>query len=302
MKETQPRDVGKEQGPYAAPYVISGDLPIVLSQWASKRSLRLPDAELINGLRSDFFGFMQSIFSSVIFVGEEELSEGMNSAIESQGLPVISMDPVYVRGMYQLSLSRMVDGDLNSIGLYRRENAPYVVSQLSTLQKEKISQACLVDDVIFEGNAGVRAIRALNRIGISVPVMVAGIAIQEGKGKIQQIGTDVIAIRTFPKVIDEICERDFWPGVNLSGRGVNGFDSVVGSPYVAPFGKPEWASIPPEKKIGFSRFCIDQSIRLFELLEEVNGRQISIEDLDRQVLYARTPGARFIDELKRNRI
>lgn len=298
--ERESRGVGKEQEKNTVPYVISGDLPIVLGEWARERSFTLPSMESINELRSTFLGFMQSIFSPVEFVGEQELINGMNAAIESQGFPIISMDPVYVRGTYQLSMSRMVDGDFTSMGLFRRENAPYLLTQLRMLQKENLKQACLVDDVIFEGNGGVRVIEALKKIGITIPVMIAGIAISQGKENIENNGTKVLAVRTYPSVIDEICERDFWPGVNLAGRGVQMQDGqVVGAPYVAPFGNPDWASIPDDQKERFSRFCISQSIALFTLIEQANNRPIFVEDLRRQVLFARQPGARFIDELQK---
>src|SRR5205823_2993530 len=148
------------------------------------------------------------------------------------------------------------------------------LEQFRQLKVLGVDKAVLVDDVIFSGNLMSRVVASLGRVGIQIPVVCAGIAIQEGIDLLAKKGIEVRAVRRYVNVIDEVCERDFYPGVPLCGRLVKEAENT-GAAYILPFGNPgKWASIPRKWQNPFSRFCIQQSIKLFEAIEEASGKRI----------------------------
>jgi hypothetical protein len=109
---------------------------------------------------------------------------------------------------------------------------------------------------------------------------------------------EVRSVHYFDSVVDEVCERDFYPGVLLSGRTLYGSENV-GLPYLLPFGDPvNWASIPEEKKYAFSEFCLNQTIKIFEEIELSSGRPVLCRDLERNIFSIPADGIRFVDALK----
>ena len=121
----------------------------------------------------------------------------------------------------------------------------------------------------------------------------------EGTEKLTDAGYTVQCVRAYSEVIDEICERDFYPGVSLSGRLLVGNENI-GLPYVLPFGNAEkWASIPTEWQEPFSQFCIQQTIRLFKAIEHCSGRIVRCCDLARKVIFLPIGSTRYIEELCR---
>jgi hypothetical protein len=138
--------------------------------------------------------------------------------------------------------------------------------------------------VVFTGELLERVIHCLSRMGIRVSFVCAGIGIAEGVQRISQSKCEVRCVRIYEKVIDEVCERDFYPGVPFSGRQL-AVDDNIGVPYILPFGEPtSWASIPYEHEVTFSRFCIRQTISLFEEIECCSNRQVKCADLGRKVI------------------
>ncbi len=147
-----------------------------------------------------------------------------------------------------------------------------------------IRQICLVDDVIFSGVLIDRLIKVLCGYGITVPLVCAGIGIIEGIDRItngKKIKID--CAKVYDDVIDEVCERDFYLGVPYSGRSVIDNENIS-IPYFLPYGKPgDWASIPIPFEIEFSKFCIGQSISLFEEIEIVSKRKVCCSDIERKI-------------------
>jgi len=54
----------------------------------------------------------------------------------------------------------------------------------------------------------------------------------------------------------------------------------LGMPYILPYGKPaEWASIPAESACAFSRFCLSETMAIFEEMEGLSQQKITLESL-----------------------
>lgn len=279
------------------PYVVSADIQLLLQDWADKKGFSLPSSQFFTGLRNSFSLRMKEVFPGYEMVCEEEITQGLNQMVVKNGLFPVSLDRVYYQSNPRLDLARVVDDDGNSRGLGRRASTPTLLKQFKTLKEAGITEAALVDDVIFSGDLVERVANSLERLGIRVPKVYTGIGIAEGVNKLTRAGRKVEWVKLYNEVIDEVCERDFYPGVPYSGRLLN-TEGNVGVPYILPFGKPiQWASIPKGNEIPFSQFCIDQTVRLFQEIEKVTGRVVRCMDLDRKVINLPNDETRYIDAL-----
>lgn len=283
------------------PYIVSADIYLLLSKWAERKNLILPSTQFFSDLRKEFTSYMLKMFPEFEFISEDEIFRYMSEVTRRINLPVVSLDPVYFQGDYSLELTRNVDLDGTDRGLKHRFGSHPLLKQLSLLKDIQIKEVCLVDDVIFSGVLTERVIRSLSHLGISVPVVCAGIGIQEGIDRITTSSRSIYCLKTYDDVMDEVCERDFYLGVPYSGRSLCNSQNI-GLPYVIPYGKPDkWASIPVLYQKPFSEFCINQTIILFEEIEKTSGRIIDCSDIERKVFDQPEKGS-YVDFLKSIRI
>ncbi|MBP6098551.1 MAG: hypothetical protein KA477_01050 [Candidatus Levybacteria bacterium] len=283
--------------PGNTPYVVSADLELLLGDWAERSGYRIPESQFFIQQRSNFSEFMKGIYPGFEMVSEKELSSGIKKVIDLSGLSAISLDGVYYRSVPGFNIARIVDETGNDKGLGKRAGSDSILSQFRQVKALGISQVALVDDVIFSGELMERVCNVLEKVGIDVPFVAAGIGIGDGVQKLSQNGRSVVCVREYKEVIDEICERDFYPGVPLSGRRIRGKENI-GAPYILPFGNPVgWASIPEESKVIFSKFCLDQTIQLFGAIEEFSSKSVTCLDVERGVIGMPRDNTRFTDFL-----
>ncbi|MES2930850.1 MAG: hypothetical protein V4665_03655 [Patescibacteria group bacterium] len=279
------------------PYIVSADIYLLLKKWAERKNLILPSEEFFSGLRNEFSTYMLTLFHDFEFISEEEIFRHMSEVTHKNDLPVVSLDPVYFQGDYSLELTRNVNLNGEDRGLKHRFGSHSLLKQLSLLKETGVKDVCLVDDVIFSGVLTERVIQSLSHLGISVPVVCAGIGIQEGINRITTSSRSIYCLKTYRDVMDEVCERDFYLGVPYSGRSLCNSQNI-GLPYVLPYGNPDkWASIPVLSQKPFSRFCIDQTIILFEEIEKSSERIIDCSDIERKVFDQPEKG-RYVEFLK----
>ena len=264
------------------PYVVSGDIYLLLSNWAKEKNFVLPEKEFFQKLRQEFRNYIQQIFPLYEFISEEEILNHFHSATSRYNIPFVSLDPVYFPGDFPLSITRTVDANLIDCGLRHRFASPNLLNQLKTIKASGQKEIGLIDDVIFSGVLAERVIKLLSRLGLKVIFVCAGVGINEGLNKISQ-SRNFSCARVYNDVIDEVCERDFYLGIPYSGRSLLS-PKNIGLPYFLPFGKPtKWASIPEKKQKEFSLFCLKQSIFLFEEIEKISQKIITGSDIERQV-------------------
>lgn len=282
------------------PYVVSGDIKILLSRWAEQSGFKLPSDEFFKKIRDDFGLFMTQVFPGFEFVTEEVLREGLNSLVKKDGLYPLSLDRVYCLSDLCIDIARQVDINGNDKGLGRRANSPYLLEQFRKLKASGVKEVSIIDDVVFSGDVIVRLGKALNMAGMRVKTIYAGIGIMEGINLIKGSGYEVECVRTYDSVIDEICERDFYPGVPLSGRLIDP-ENNIGAPYILPFGNPnKWASIPEKWQVPFSIFCMSQTIKLFEEIEKMSQKTVTCLDVGRKVINLPNDKTGFIDALNKS--
>lgn len=281
------------------PYVVSEDIQVLLREWAGNRGFVLPEEGFFHSLRDELGARMRGMFQGCDLVSEYELTDGIARLVRGSGLSPLSLDRAYYRSQSSLDITRLVDLDGNDKGLVGRPETPSLINQFVALKERRVYEVVLVDDVVFSGDVADRVIKLLAKIGIQVPIVVAGIGIREGVERLTDLGKEVHCVRTYGEVIDEVCERDFFPGVPLSGRLLSKRKNM-GIPYILPFGNPHrWASIPIEHEKPFSRFCIEQTVLLFKEIEKTSAKEVRCRDLGRRVAFLPGEHMRYVDVLER---
>ena len=279
------------------PYVVSADIYLLMKGWADRKGFVLPKQSFFSNLREKFSERMREMFSSFELVSETELVTGLEKLLCARGLPVISLDRAYSSSSLNLEVSRVVDESGKIVGLKNRPGTPSIRDQVELIRQSGVQEVTLVDDVIFSGSLMKQIIECLEKEGIHIHLVCAGIGIDEGVKVIENVGCEVKCVRNYTKIIDEVCERDFYPGIPFSGRLLAG-EYNFSAPYVHPFGDPiGWASIPVEYAADFSRFCLLQTISLFEKVESCSGREVLCRDLERKILGLPIGIERFVDVL-----
>lgn len=261
------------------PYIVSGDVEHLVGLWGRRNQMRVPD----HGFFSDF---QNGLIESIAAAGDDFVPEILphnELAHRLQGLiynhirgDAVALDRAYVGDDFarHFEVTRAVNANFDSMGTMPRPHTPSIPEQLDYIVANSGKEITLVDDVIFSGDAIVEVADLLADRGARVSVVLAAVAIGEGRRKIEATGIEVVSVADYEDVKDEICERDFMAGVPFSGRTVYHDDgSHISAPYFAPFGLPEkWASIDePDAARKLSLYCIDKSIELWSIINERNG-------------------------------
>jgi hypothetical protein len=285
----------KESDNKSGLYLVSEDIDLVMAKWTANKGYNLPKPEFFSSLRDDFQWYLRKVFPAVVLDCGREIKAEMRSNIQKIGLPSISLDRVYFEGDFSLDVTRGVDNKLKNIGIMPRPGIN-TAWQIQEIVESGVKEAVLVDDVLFSGKVAYSIIDMLKDFNIKIPMVCTGVAIQDGITLLEYGGIGVRCSRSYGcRVIDQVCERDFYPGVPYSGRTVRDAENV-GVPYIKPFGKPdEWASIPFKWQRGFSELCLINTARLFKEIESESDKMIRIQDLDRKVFGMRnTDQTRFV--------
>jgi len=300
------------------PYVVSEDIGLLLGPWAREHRLTHPSEAFLRKLRGEMAEKLRSIFpaNDIVFVGENDLRQGITSLAHSPRADrpeTVSLDRVYFHGdpLLTLDTTRMIDPKLRQLSKLGSRTTEPLDSQfrriLRTLKDSAATAIQLVDDVVFSSGSITEIIQRFHAADVHVVRIVSGITIQQARQDLQStfLGIEVDSVREYEVVLDEICERDFYPGVPLSGRliGENGIPAVpeVGAPYLRPFGRPkDWASIPEPQEKEWSLFCIRQSIKLWQEVERLSGRSVHCDDLPRRPRGVPWNGDPFIARLEQS--
>ena len=270
----------------AAPFVLSQDLSSLLRDWSVRHGFCVCIGDLFR-YRLQISQVLSQVFESVVIIGETELTFGLARQAGLCNEPVVSLDGVYLSSPWQLGLTRQVDSAGNSLGLGPRHSKADQNAQMQQLADSLLDaghdRVVLADDVIFAGDLMDEVIGDLSRRGVFVTDVMAGVSIGQGANRIRQQGINVVAVKHFDTVVDEVCERDFLPGAPQSGRTIAPHGKVdAGLPYILPFGDPtDWASVPEGQAQEFSSRCLEAAISLYEAIGERSGRPVKMRDLDR---------------------
>lgn len=285
------------------PYVISEDIDVLLCDWAKRRNFSIPDHSFFREMRAEFYtslqeclGYSNGAENIVHAVSVEELKNGMTELIGNISMPIVSVDTVYTpREFPVIEITRMVDRRHWKLGTGSRTSTP-IKDQISALPESyRSSPIAICDDVVFGGDSIIDLIVACEEENVTVGALILGISVRSGIDAILNKFPHVriFSVREYGNVRDEICERDFWIGVPQSGRLVgkreNGIPVPIvpetGVPYLLPFGSPKnvtkWSTLEPIYINRWSHSCLSLSIRLWEEVGRISGREVLCSDIER---------------------
>ncbi len=266
------------------PYVISLDVHLLLEKWAAQTGWRVPSAAFMRNLRVKWLHKLRTVLPTLTVVSESTLRTGLQQQCNASVVPCVTLESCYVQTPFGLQLNRTVNTAGRDTGTFARNGSAALRVQLRELKASCGTNISLVDDVIYSGELVSRLIRLLRNDGFTIHEVIAGIGIGNGVMKVLGEGVRVSCVQYYAEVIDQVCERDFFPRMPYSGRTLLGARNV-GVPYILPFGKPEqWASVPPEKAKMFSAFCLRATYLLYHELCAINRRSPRNCDMPRQLM------------------
>jgi hypothetical protein len=263
-----------------------------MARWATVSGNALPPRDFFRELTQALQSELGEVFKArVEVVPHDELKAGIDRLAGGSPYPVVSFDRAYADAdtpnlIGYIDVTRFVDRTYGDLGVHGRDGYPFGRSEnynrFYVDSKAGPQAIVLVDDVIFSGENLAADIGYLRRLGRPVKQVIAGVGIGEGVRTIEATGTAVTSVRYYEDVIDEVCERDFFACVPLSGRTVldtsNPSYPRWSAPYFEPFGNPQkWASVPVQSVERFSRSCLIRSITLWEAVERESARPIYVE-------------------------
>ncbi len=268
------------------PFVVSGDVQLLLEPWAKANGFKLPGDRYFHQMRKELYRYLSWTFPNVEYLNGRMLRRGVQRLVSKVSVPIISLDHAYCQTSFSLEMSRHVSANTKDIGIRARHGSPSLLKQLNLLPKQDVA---LVDDVIYSGELMERVINILSRRGTHVRYVFAAVGVGAGTERIRSMGVRVACVKEYDQVIDEVCERDFYPGIPFSGRSLVNAGNM-GIPYILPWGKPsEWASIQTKRpyaegsdEIDISAACIRDAINLYQRIERLSGKEITLNRLDRR--------------------
>lgn len=240
------------------PYIISAEFDAPANSQSAMQNSNLENARL--SLDED----LRRMGKSTEWVSAQDLSTGLRRLVSQSALPVVSLDEVYVQNpTVKLGISRGVDESLETAGYVPRSRSYATIAEQLDAVSELGSEVQLVDDVVFSGDMMSWLIEELAARSVRVRRVLAGIAIDEGAIRLDRMGVELDAVRTFSAVEDEICERDLFfargSGRRMTNASINAlyFDPVNGRP-------EQWASLPAGSTQSFCVTSLERSLRILK--------------------------------------
>ena len=171
-----------------------------------------------------------------------------------------------------------------------------IVEIAQRLSGEGKNEIVIADDVVFSGNVLRTLMGMFNKNGIKTVGVRSSIATEESYDYFNKTLPKGLQCGCLlgEKVIDQICERDFYFGVVQSGiSSVRPDGKILKRPYFKPFGNPvERASIPKKYESIFSNNCLMRSMYLWKCIEDNIGRELTISEMPEEIY-----GTRYEDRI-----
>lgn len=291
-------------------YVVSEDIDLIVSRWCNGLGLTSPDLQFYAELRSRMKSFLCDIFTKVTFVDSQYIRNGLLESVskyKQDGLTVVNLERVYLEDSevdFRIELTRTVTewGDDVVIPSVRHGTRQKRY-QFEALRNKKL---VLVDDVVFSGKTLISTITELQYYQALTQAVTVAVGVRNGVDRLKKANFGVLGMpdhmsidcmEEFDHVSDQVCERDFYPGLPYSGRQ-HASHNFASFPYILPFGKPgKWASIPEKEVRDFSILCLDNTITLFREIERINDVVITSAMISRPVFGIPQSDLSFADVL-----
>lgn len=199
-----------------------------------------------------------------------------------------------LRKGHTLEVNRIIDQDGKLLGIGPRPGFPPLDDQIQAIVSiANGDPLILVEDGTFTGNTVLYILDKLKRHNLSVAAIVIGFAFPDAVKKIEShFDGELIVVENPRTYIDWMPDHDFFPFIPNCGRVV-GFQwrnqrfplySYNGASYSVPYlltycPFSEWTSINEKHAQDFTVFCAKAGLTLFERINKLNNRQITISDI-----------------------
>lgn len=232
----------------------------------------------------------------VASISAQEIREGISRlhSIHHNGLAFVSLDRICCcKEMPVFEINRLVGKDFKDIGVANRPGSVSTSEQFEAL-KQVLPPDCrrigVVDDGCFTAGTLNKFVSQAKEHSLAVEAILMGVVIH---GEELPWGEcDIHYTHYFHpgQVLDWVWDRDFYPGVPLSGRTVGRIEDghpcplepSQGASYLRGFGEMgKWASIPEDGQLDLTKFCLKQSIGMFQEVELLSSRAVRMVNLDR---------------------
>lgn len=192
-----------------------------------------------------------------------------------------------------LNINRLFDTRGKMIGHGPRPGFEPLDKQFDELVRKIAGRSVvLIEDGAFTGGTLRFVLKELDRRGVKVTTIVIGFCKNGSREAVKEVfDGELVIVHPISDLLDWIPDHDFIPFMPNCGR-VLGEKTAEGHmpvckdgmslafPYILPFGRTqEWASIPPQSDRELARLCLDTSIALFDRVEKLSKRTITIEGL-----------------------
>lgn len=223
-------------------------------------------------------------------------------------IPIVSLDKIYLNedeeNVIFLDCTRL-NGSSKLVSRNNSNDFSSVDEQVKKISEKLkvmgLNQIILVDDVVFSGSVLSSVIELFKNNGISVIGIRSAVATTNSFKRFNnELGLGLKCKYLLgEKVIDQICERDFYFGIPQSGISILEDSVIYKAPYFRPFGNPvERASIPKEYEVSFSEGCLKRSIWLWNEIEKLSGKSFYISDLP-EVIFNTSSDEKIVKVLKK---
>lgn len=269
--------------------------------------LKIPSRDEIDQIEGGLRSRIEKVFKNTKYVVEvikfsdfcdEIVSAAKDIKLNTPDAVVISTTSMitYDTGGTCIGLSRLIDinGDIIDIG--SRAGCESVEKQINRIARDLNGRrAIIIEDGSFTGNTLCHMLKRLSDSGVQISAVVMGILFPDAKTKLENsFKGQLICGYQFENPFDWMPSHDFFPFIPNSGRvlgtrvgdsliPVHLFDrSTLSKPYILPYGKlDKWAGLPISKgeMTEFSHYCIRSTIEIFQKMEILNQKRITIGDI-----------------------
>lgn len=287
--------------------------------WFGQQVKKLPDA-----LVTEILAMMKTMFEkkfTVEIAPSKDIVQSIKELISMENPNIIiSAEPAYI-DQEDYKFSTVVQMDL-SMGMPINPNEKKIggdlknkfVPRWGAIKNGKTTDdiiaycaeaatgknAIFADEVVFTGETAMKAINLLNQNGANIETVVTYVATVDGKRFLEKNGIDMKAAYYISAITgDTVDARDMllFPQGGRTVLDANG--NIAKQPRFLPFGSPR-------KRFGISRLTeksfsenfIYINRYLFQIMEEINAREISTTELPEPILNMR-PSSSIAKELRR---
>ncbi len=225
----------------------------------------------------------------IVWVGLDEVRNGLSAQVNcaknalGPNAFVVSLSTLYFSDAdREVSCTRIVDADFNSLGLAARPPSEDLSQQVKSIIAEaKGRPIIVVDDTLFHG----QTIIFLKELGLPIHAAVEYFSAKNAVKTLEALGVQIFTVCTLDDYLDVMPLHDFLPIMPLCGKLLGeakaeglqycgfGTDLSMSVPYIMPYISAtmvgSWASIPWEYARDFSAFALTQSMILVERMNQV---------------------------------